>query len=706
MFNSKLSQLFFFIFILRNLLFAEDVKICLTMIVKNESQIIERCLESVKDIVDCISICDTGSSDETVEIIESFLKRNQMPGKVYRHEWKNFGYNRTLSYLEAKNTLEEFGLDVSKTYLLLLDADMMLEWSPEFNKNQLHNAGYRIIQRGGDLAYYNVRLIRPDLDWECKGATHEVWCLKSGHLIPNLDSLAILDIGDGGSKADKFERDKRLLTEALKEEPNNPRYMFYLAQTYLSLGEYENAITWYQNRINQRGWDEEVWYAKFMIGVCNEKLGDWNLAFDNYLEAYQFRPSRAEPLYSIANYFKLHNKHILAFYFASEAQKIKYPQNDSLFVNHQIYNSLIDEVLSISSYYCNFKDKGFSSNEKLIFNKNASKAVKYQALVNAQYYAQPIKNLKLLKIPIEAPRIRENSSFFYNPMNPSIYREEDGYAVVVRCVNYLQNHGSLQRSIDPEVDNGSWDIKTRNFFLKFDNDFHLITQHELVDEISFAFNHLPLSRIVGNEDVRLFKYGNAFWFTATKSDLNKYHVPQMGLFRLSNCLFDDAVTVDYFVPLKGPIPERCEKNWMPFIRENDLYVIYSYDPYVIYKVDSRTGNLILERSQNQKHDFSHLRGSAPPIPFADGYLMLVHEVSFDGKKRVYLHRFLALDKDYNMASLSRPFFYDHIGVEYCCGMTLDHVEENLIMTIGIEDREAFFAIADVNTVKEMLKPLH
>ena len=71
--------------------------LCLSMIVKNESRIIERCLDSTKNLVDCISICDTGSTDNTVEIIEDYLKKNNIPGKVHHHTWKNFGHNRTLS---------------------------------------------------------------------------------------------------------------------------------------------------------------------------------------------------------------------------------------------------------------------------------------------------------------------------------------------------------------------------------------------------------------------------------------------------------------------------------------------------------------------------------------------------------------------------------------------------------------------------------
>ena len=69
---------------------SEKNKLCLTMIVKNESKIIERCLNSIKDIVDCISICDTGSTDNTKTVIEEFMKKHQIPGKVHEHQVEKF----------------------------------------------------------------------------------------------------------------------------------------------------------------------------------------------------------------------------------------------------------------------------------------------------------------------------------------------------------------------------------------------------------------------------------------------------------------------------------------------------------------------------------------------------------------------------------------------------------------------------------------
>ena len=66
--------------------------ICLNMIVKNEAHVIERCLISVKHLINYWVIVDTGSTDGTQQIIRDFLK--EIPGELYEKLWVNFSHNR------------------------------------------------------------------------------------------------------------------------------------------------------------------------------------------------------------------------------------------------------------------------------------------------------------------------------------------------------------------------------------------------------------------------------------------------------------------------------------------------------------------------------------------------------------------------------------------------------------------------------------
>ena len=87
------------------------------MIVKNESKIIERCLESVSKFIDYWVICDTGSTDKTREIIKDFFKKKNIPGELHQHVWKSFSFNRNLGLEIAKKKSEN--MKHCKIYLKL-----------------------------------------------------------------------------------------------------------------------------------------------------------------------------------------------------------------------------------------------------------------------------------------------------------------------------------------------------------------------------------------------------------------------------------------------------------------------------------------------------------------------------------------------------------------------------------------------------------
>jgi len=695
----------FVLFAIANTLFAtnNDTKLCLTAIVRNESKIIERCLDSVKDIVDCISICDTGSTDNTVEIIENYLQTHHIPGQVHHHVWENFGHNRTLSVEAAKATLRTLGFSESDTYLLLLDADMTLEVSPDFDKQQLSQAAYLMIQTSSYLSYYNIRLIKASLPWKCVGPTHEYWSCKGDPPTEKIIDLWIYDRGDGGCKADKFERDVRLLTKGLEEEPDNERYMFYLAQSYKDLKQYDEAIKWYEKRIAQGGWREEVWFSIYAVGNIYELTDQWDKALVSYLTAYQFNPSRAEPLERIAFHYRSNGQNNLAYLFAAHGKKIPYPVNETLFIADPVYNYRFDEELSIAAYYTPFREEGLTAIERLIIDKNVPYSVKEIANRNLRFYVQNLKDISFKTLPIEVPLIRKGTDLRYRPTNPSILKTKEGYLAICRCVNYTQSRAETFYMIDPQVE---FRIEGRNFLLEYDKDFNVVAQKEILDQLSTPFKFSAGRPIEGLEDCRLFEFNGKLWFTCTVSNMVENYAPQIGLFRLNAeqaTQEDTQIHTDYFVLLKGPIRGRCEKNWLPFVKNNELHTFYSYDPLIINQVNIETGftNEIIHHEQ--EWNFSDFRGSAGPVPFDGGFLVVIHHVGFDDG-RYYFHRFLQLDSDYQITHISSPFTYTHAGVEFCCGMTIDHSGSNLIMTIGVEDREALLATMSLDAIRYLLMP--
>lgn len=352
-----------------------EKKICLCMIVKNESAIIERCLNAAKPIIDFVSICDTGSSDNTVELIENWCSENGIPGTLHFAPFKNFGYNRTLAVRLAQQTYPE------ADYLLLLDADMLLEVDPKFDKSVLDKDQYLTLQYNSQIKFWLTRLLKASLPWHSVGVTHEYWDLDRSRLLNKnyvdtsgkLDGLPIFDHEDGGSRMDKFERDKRLLLEG-HEDPTTPedlkmRYKFYLAQTFNSLDELEEAIKWYKLRVESGGWVEEVYYSLLQIGFCFERLAVragskakreeeeqyFALALLYFQKAWEYRPVRAESLYQLARMHREKGNNQIGLMYALRGKEIPYPKEDLLFVDYHVYDYLFDYEISICAYYITSK---------------------------------------------------------------------------------------------------------------------------------------------------------------------------------------------------------------------------------------------------------------------------------------------------------------------------------------------------------------
>jgi len=314
-------------------------KIILISIIKNEEKIIERCITSVLSICDAICITDTGSTDNTCNIVENLFTNNNITGQLYHDEWINFGHNRTNAFKNGQEYCKKLGWDLNTTYGLLLDADMKLEIK-NFNKDLLKSNGYKIIQQNYNLEYYNVRFIKLGFNWRCVGVTHEYW---DGSTTDNLtkDIIYINDIGDGGSKNDKFERDIRLLTKGLEDEPNNIRYVFYLAQSLKDTGQFKEAIKRYKQRIQMGNWYEEVWYSYYMIAKCWLLLKDEN-KFECWAnKAYNYRNVRAEPIYELTKYFRECGKQIKSYHYYLIGKKITYPKEDTLFIEKNVYNNYL-----------------------------------------------------------------------------------------------------------------------------------------------------------------------------------------------------------------------------------------------------------------------------------------------------------------------------------------------------------------------------
>ena len=128
-------------------------KICLNMIVKNESAVIQRCLESIKHLIDYWVIVDTGSTDGTQEKILSYME--DIPGELHERPWKDFASNRN-QVLELSRGKGD--------YLLFIDADEKWSFDPDFVFPQLEKDSYLIsVLEPSGVSYHREALQRSAL---------------------------------------------------------------------------------------------------------------------------------------------------------------------------------------------------------------------------------------------------------------------------------------------------------------------------------------------------------------------------------------------------------------------------------------------------------------------------------------------------------------------------------------------------------------
>ncbi|BBC34818.1 hypothetical protein SGFS_061120 [Streptomyces graminofaciens] len=352
--------------------------ICLCMIVKNESKVIERCLASVRDLIDTWVISDTGSTDGTQDLIRAAL--DGLPGELYEEPWVDFGHNRTLNVRHARGRAD---------YLLLLDADLVLRQDTPLPPL---TADSYMLRHEGNLEYRIKRLVRGDLPWRYEGATHEYLTLDAPAADvqenqQNLDALVVEDFADGGSRHDKFERDARLLRAALDRDPGNTRTVFYLAQTLRDLGETDEAITLYQRRAAMGGWAEEVYYSLLQVGMLQAETGGpdaWPTAMDTLIRAWEHRPERLEACYELVSRLRLQKRHHTAYALARAGVDGPRP-DDLLFVQPWVYRWGLLFEFSITAYWAGDAAASLTACDRLLSLPDLPASYRRQTLANREF---------------------------------------------------------------------------------------------------------------------------------------------------------------------------------------------------------------------------------------------------------------------------------------------------------------------------------
>ncbi|WP_435260643.1 tetratricopeptide repeat-containing glycosyltransferase [Streptomyces sp. 1222.5] len=319
--------------------------VCLNMIVKNEAHVIRRCLESVRPLIDTWAILDTGSTDGTQEIIRKTFA--DLPGVLHESEWKGFDVSRTEAIELARSRAD---------YLLFIDADDVMEIDTGFRMPKLTHDAYDFEVRHGNIVHWRAAMVSTRLPWRYQGVLHEFLNCDTSFSRATLGGVRMIIIGGGGrlttTQREKYLRDAAILEEALEKEPDNTRYVFYLAQSWRDAGEPAKALVTYDRRAAMGGFLEEAFVARLYAARLALQLEEpVSEVVRRLLDAHEFRPTRAEPLGELAFLYRTSGERWpLAYMFAKRAVEIKRP-DDLLFVEQGWYDWRALDELAVAAYW-------------------------------------------------------------------------------------------------------------------------------------------------------------------------------------------------------------------------------------------------------------------------------------------------------------------------------------------------------------------
>lgn len=270
--------------------------ISLCMIVKDEEANLATVLSSAKDAVNEIVIVDTGSKDKTKKIAQDF------GAKIFDFEWvDDFSAARNFSFAKA-----------TKEWILWLDADDLLQGA---DKIEALLAGIPPTV-GGFMAQYfyghdevgnrvavhaKVRLCRNDGLFTWKGRIHEDLIPIGATEVRGTADFSVKHLAGADRVRSSSKRNFVIAKLEYAEKKSDPRVVFNLANTYLGLGKYNEAIKHFLEYIPISGWNEEKYIAWCNVAHCLHMLKQFDEAANMYLRAVKLKPNYAEAYRGLAH---------------------------------------------------------------------------------------------------------------------------------------------------------------------------------------------------------------------------------------------------------------------------------------------------------------------------------------------------------------------------------------------------------------------
>jgi GT2 family glycosyltransferase len=329
-----------------------DPTISLCMIVKNEEAVIGRCLDSVKDLVDEIVIVDTGSTDNTKEIVKGYTDR------IFDFQWvDDFSAARNFSFDQAR-----------MDYILWLDADDVLD---EENREKFARLRSELepwvdavsmlyhlaFDQKGEPTHSlrRHRLVKRLNHFRWQGVVHE-YLQVGGHVVESDVAVSHLPVERDPDRNLAIYEKKLANGETL-----SPRDLYYFANECVDHGLYEKAIRYYREFLDRGGWVEDELAACGKIADCYLALGDLKKSREAVFLSFQYDVPRAEHCCRLGYLFLSEGDCRKAAYWYERALEADKPKHGM--VNHACHTWLPHIQLCVCYDRLGQPDKAYYHNE-------------------------------------------------------------------------------------------------------------------------------------------------------------------------------------------------------------------------------------------------------------------------------------------------------------------------------------------------------
>jgi glycosyltransferase involved in cell wall biosynthesis len=341
---------------------------------KNEEHCILETLKSVTPYIDYWIVCDTGSTDKTIELVKNFFAEKGIPGELHEDSWVGFDHNKTLMMSRAKGKAE---------YIMHLDADDQLVGELKFSLAEVGKDAYFIPVKRGTAEWKALIFFKGNYTWKFCGVAHttikalEIPSYSTGDLSHYGYYISGEGIGSRAFDPKKYlydaERLQKQFWDTLISDPDslNNRSIFYTAQSYMDYGMHKEGLQWNRLYLKVKDtWIEETFEAQMRVSQCLMALkADLNEIILEMDKAIAIFPDRSEPYVHLGKYLNQKGQHELAYKYLKQATRnniVNVKNKYILFVNQYCYGKHINDELSVACFWTNRLEEGLNYLKQVI----------------------------------------------------------------------------------------------------------------------------------------------------------------------------------------------------------------------------------------------------------------------------------------------------------------------------------------------------